>query len=120
MRQAQTSTRLLSSESDKPSPLALCGSKIFPFQAYASEWGILFNGDCLHILPHIRDSSIDTVFADPPFNLAKNYGRRVNDDLPDREYVEWCKSWLTQCQRVLKTGGALFEYNPPKGNRSNP
>lgn len=81
-----------------------------------SEWGILFNGDCLQILPHIRDSTIDTVFADPPFNLAKNYGRKVNDDLSDREYVEWCKSWLVHCQRVLKPGGALFVYNLPKWN----
>jgi site-specific DNA-methyltransferase (adenine-specific) len=116
MRQTQTLARKLSLESRRPSPLALCGPEILPFRVYTSEWGTLFNGDCLQILPHIRDSSIDTVFADPPFNLAKNYGRKVNDDLPDREYVEWCKSWLAHCQRVIKPGGALFVYNLPKWN----
>jgi site-specific DNA-methyltransferase (adenine-specific) len=98
------------------SPISLCAPEILPSQAYISEWGILFNGDCLQILPHLRDSSIDTVFADPPFNLSKNYGRKVNDDLPDREYFEWCMSWLAHCERVLKPGGALFVYNLPKWN----
>jgi site-specific DNA-methyltransferase (adenine-specific) len=116
MRQAQISARQPISEGRKRAPLALCGPEILPSRAYKSDWGILFNGDCLQILPHIHDSTVDTVFADPPFNLAKNYGRKVNDDLPDREYVEWCKAWLTHCQRVLKPGGALFVYNLPKWN----
>jgi site-specific DNA-methyltransferase (adenine-specific) len=116
MRQSQALARQSFPEGGERSPLALCGSQILPSQAYRSEWGILFNGDCLHVLPHIRDSSIDTVFADPPFNLAKNYGRMVNDDLPVREYVEWCKSWLVHCERVLKPGGALFVNNLLKWN----
>jgi len=97
-------------------PLSICGPETYPLQVYATDRGILFNGDCLQILPHIQDSTVNTVFADPPFNLAKNYGQRVNDDLPDREYVEWCKSWLDHCQRVLLPGGALFVYNLPKWN----
>jgi site-specific DNA-methyltransferase (adenine-specific) len=116
MRQAQISARQPIPEGKRRAPLALCGPEILPFRAYISEWGILVNGDCLQILPHIHDSTVDTVFADPPFNLAKNYGRKVNDDLPDREYVEWCKAWLAHCQRVLKPGGALFVYNLPKWN----
>lgn len=116
MRRRSTLARQLFPEERKRSPFTLCSPEILPSRAYISEWGILFNGDCLQILPHIHDSTIDTVFADPPFNLAKNYGRKVNDDLPDREYVEWCKSWLVHCQRVLKPGGALFVYNLPKWN----
>jgi site-specific DNA-methyltransferase (adenine-specific) len=77
---------------------------------------VLFNGDCLDILPLIDAESVNTVFADPPFNLAKNYGNKVNDDIPDREYVAWCKIWLGECERVLKPGGALFVYNLPKWN----
>ena len=41
---------------------------------------------------------------------------KVNDDLPDLEYIEWCKLWLDHCQRILKPGGALFVYNLPKWN----
>ena len=100
----------------KRRPFSACDPEISRFQAYTNKRGVLFNGDCLQILPHIHDSTVDTVFADPPFNLAKNYGKKVDDDLPDSEYVEWCKLWLDHCQRVLKPGGALFGYNLPKWN----
>ena len=78
--------------------------------------GVLYEGDCLHLLPYVRDRSIDTVFADPPFNLAKEYGRNVDDSRPELEYVSWCKNWLDECIRVLKPGGAIFVYNLPKWN----
>ena len=39
-----------------------------------TEYGVLFQGDCLEVLKHIESESIDTVFADPPFNLGKHYG----------------------------------------------
>lgn len=83
---------------------------------YASSCGALFSGDCLGILPDIRDSVVDTVFADPPFNLGKEYGKNCDDDLPEAEYVGWCKTWLDECIRVLKPGGSLFLYNLPKWN----
>ena len=62
-------------------PISLCAPALLPFQAHSTERGVLFNGDCLEILPHIENESVHTVFADPPFNLAKDYGEKVNDDL---------------------------------------
>lgn len=97
-------------------PLSLCSPEIMDRKAYVTSRGVLFNSDCLDILSHIEDESVHTVFADPPFNLAKNYGAKVNDDIPDREYVAWCKAWLVQCERVLKPGGSMFIYNLPKWN----
>jgi len=87
-----------------------------PLKVLSTFRGILFNGDCIEVLPHIHDETVDTIFADPPFNLSKTYGAKVNDDLPDRDYVAWCKLWLEQCGRILKPGGALFVYNLPKWN----
>jgi len=78
--------------------------------------GVLLEGDCLDILPTIKDKSVDMIFADPPFNLGKVYGKKVNDSLPDQEYVEFTKKWLAQSVRVLKEGGAIFVYNLPKWN----
>ncbi len=83
---------------------------------FATDLGLLYQGDCLQLLPGIQSESIDTVFADPPFNLAKQYGFRVDDDRPEEDYVVWCREWLTHCIRVLKPGGALFVYNIPKWN----
>lgn len=78
--------------------------------------GVLLDGDCLAILPLVRDNSIDTVFADPPFNLNKKYGDKSNDNLSEHDYVTWCKKWLDECIRVLKPGGSLFVYNMPRWN----
>jgi len=97
-------------------PLSLCDPDVSSFEAYSTDRGVLFNGDCMEILPYVRDATVDTVFADPPFNLAKKYGAKVNDDLADMDYIEWCKRWLDHCKRVLKPGGALFVYNLPKWN----
>ena len=59
---------------------------------------------------------VDTVFADPPFNLGKKYGANTDDLRPDNEYVSWCNQWLAECIRIIKPGGALFVYNLPKWN----
>lgn len=83
---------------------------------YTSENGMLFEGNCLEILPYIENESINTVFADPPFNLKKRYGINVNDDLTPEKYLSWCRQWIHQCVRILKKGGAFFIYNLPKWN----
>ena len=83
---------------------------------YVSSLGALFSNDCLAILPHLRDGVVDTVFADPPFNLGKQYGANSNDLRTDEEYLAWCKNWVAECVRTLKPGGSLFLYNLPKWN----
>ena len=62
----------------------------------------------------MRSEVIDTVFADPPFNLDKKYGSKSNDSLPEKKYVEWCNAWLDECIRVLRPGGSLYVYNLPR------
>ncbi len=64
---------------------------------FVSDHGALFDGDCLEVLPKIKSDCIDTVFADPPFNLDKKYGAKSKDNLPEEKYVAWCKAWLDEC-----------------------
>lgn len=90
------------------------GSAVSPF--YRTDRGALFAGDCLTILPMIRDEVVDSVFADPPFNIGKEYGSSTNDRRADEEYVSWCRRWLVECVRVVKPGGAIFVYNLPRWN----
>ena len=87
-----------------------------PKPIYRTTLGRLYEADCMAVLPTLAASSVDTVFADPPFNLKKRYGSRSRDDLADAAYVAWCKNWLDECIRVLKPGGSLFVYNLPKWN----
>jgi site-specific DNA-methyltransferase (adenine-specific) len=96
-----------------PAPLLKAGA---PKPFFVSSLGALFADDCLAVLPYVRDGVVDTVFADPPFNLGKEYGEKSNDDLSDPQYLEWCKSWIKESCRTLKPGGAFFLYNLPKWN----
>jgi len=54
------------------------------------------------------------VFADPPFNLGKEYGIGISDKLRADEYIRWSKAWLTESIRVLGPGGSLFVFNLPR------
>ena len=83
---------------------------------YTTSLGALFAGDCLKVLPQIKSEVVDTVFADPPFNLGKKYRENTDDLRPDQQYLEWSKHWVKECVRVLKPGGSIFVYNLPKWN----
>src|SRR6266568_5050628 len=85
-------------------------------RAFSTELGVLYKGDCLTILPELHDASADVVFADPPFNLGKDYGQRISDSLTRSAYLKWCAKWVAERVRVLKPGGALFIYNLPAWN----
>ena len=84
--------------------------------SYESRLGKLYEADCLAMFELIGDETVDTVFADPPFNLKKLYGSRSKDDLSEERYLEWCRSWISEGARTLKQGGSFFLYNLPKWN----
>lgn len=89
--------------------------KDFMSASCVSRLGILFNCDCMDLLSTIRNSSIDMIFCDPPFNLRKDYNtKKFDDSMNDKEYLEWAYSWMDECIRVLKIGGSLFIYNIPR------
>jgi site-specific DNA-methyltransferase (adenine-specific) len=96
-----------------PAPFLKAG---VPKPFFVSSLGALFADDCMAVLPYVRGGVVDTVFADPPFNLGKEYGEKSNDDLSDPQYLEWCKGWIKESCRTLKQGGAFFLYNLPKWN----
>lgn len=72
----------------------------------------LINGDCIKELQKIPDNSVDFAFADPPYNLGKNY-RGYSDDIKIAEYFQWCDEWLTEVGRVLKPGRTCAVLNIP-------
>ena len=84
--------------------------------ALTTEHGTLYQDDCLDVLRSLDDGSVDLVFADPPFNLNKDYGNGFNDRLPDDIYLEWCRTWVKECVRLVAPGGAVWLYNLPKWN----
>ncbi len=85
-----------------------------PDPSYQTPLGRLYQGDCVALTKGLPPRSVDCIFADPPFNLGKDYGDRVDDERPD--YLDWCIRWMDELLRVLAPGGALFLYNLPKWN----
>jgi len=75
----------------------------------------LYHADCLDLLAATKDNSVDCVFADPPFNLGKQYGsKKVRDERTHVEYLHWTRRWISDCVRILKPGGSIFIYHIPK------
>ncbi|MEZ2240639.1 DNA methyltransferase [Microcoleus sp.] len=50
----------------------------------------LILGDALEVLSHeIKDNSIDLIFADPPYNIGKNFDGFKDKWESESDYLEW-------------------------------
>lgn len=78
--------------------------------------GELHQADCLDMMRSLEAETVDLAFADPPFNLGKTYSSKIDDQIAEHEYLDWCRRWLDEMIRTLKPGGALFLWNLPKWN----
>ncbi|VVB59199.1 Modification methylase MjaV [uncultured archaeon] len=76
----------------------------------------LLAGDCLDVMKKMPSESIDLIITDPPFNIGMDYGGVYRDNKKFGEYIEWCKSWLSECIRLLKKDGSLYLFNYPENN----
>ena len=81
---------------------------------YENEYGRLYNNDCMKVMKTIPANTIDMIFADPPFNLGKEYDLGIDDHLATTNYLNWTFQWVDECVRILKPGGRIFIYNIPK------
>jgi DNA modification methylase len=76
----------------------------------------LIVSDCLEVMKKMPSESIDLIITDPPFNIGKDYGGVYEDKKEFNEYIEWCKKWLLECIRLLKSTGSLYLFNYPENN----
>jgi site-specific DNA-methyltransferase (adenine-specific) len=79
----------------------------------------IYLGDCLDILPSIKSESVDLIFADPPYGLAKKkglgwkYSKHITleegwDIFGKDELFKFNKKWISECLRILKPGGSFW------------
>lgn len=81
-----------------------------------TELGCVYRGDAIELLQKMPKDSVDMIFADPPFNLNKDYPSKMNDSLSEEAYKKWQAEWIAQCIEILKEGGSFFSFNLPKWN----
>ena len=90
-------------------------------EAYFKEIGIrLYLGDVIEVLGKLPETSIDLIFADPPYNLSNGgftcyAGKQVsvNKGKWDKskgieEDFKFHYNWTEACKRVLKPNGSLW------------
>ncbi len=70
----------------------------------------IIHGDCIEVMQQIPSDSIDITFADPPFNLKKNY-ISYKDEKDADDYLNWCKKWILEMVRITKPSGSIFLHN---------
>lgn len=76
---------------------------------FSRETTQIYWGDALEVLSEkIADYSIDLVFADPPYNIGKNFSGFPDKWESEEAYAEWCYVWLKLCIRKLKPTGTLY------------
>jgi len=69
-------------------------------------------GDCRQTIPKAaQPESVDLIFADPPFNWARNY-EEWDDKRPDDEYLDFTYTWLDLCINALKPAGSFWVNIP--------
>ena len=66
-------------------------------------------GDVIEALSQqVEDNSIDLIFADPPYNIGKNFNGRMDKWACDADYLNWSYTWLDLCLSKLKDNGSLY------------
>jgi site-specific DNA-methyltransferase (adenine-specific) len=65
-------------------------------------------GDAFSVLPKLAPNSFDLLFADPPYNLSKNFGKEKFREQTRGQYQEWVDSWLSLCLPLLKKTASIY------------
>lgn len=68
----------------------------------------LINGDAFKVLPTFPAASFDLLFADPPYNLTKKFGKEGFSARSSDDYEAWLDSWLRMCLPLLKPTASVY------------
>ncbi len=80
---------------------------------------LLIQADCMDILEHIPDGSIDLILSDPPYNLAKystgnmkfDWRGEINNDVAGWDLKELSPmDFITHFKRILSPSGNIFIF----------
>lgn len=77
--------------------------KIEPY--FQTTNGKLFNEDVITFFKTLETSSVQLIFADPPYNIKKAEWDTFESQ---KEYVDWSMEWIKEAQRVLTPNGSLY------------
>ncbi len=65
-------------------------------------------GDAFDVLSKLPADRFDLLFADPPYNLTKDFGTNSFKQTSLEEYETWLNSWLKDCANKLKPTASIY------------
>jgi site-specific DNA-methyltransferase (adenine-specific) len=69
----------------------------------------IISGDAIEAMrSKVPDNSVDLIFADPPYNIGKNFHGHKDKWPNDEAYLEWCYEWIDLCIQKLKPTGSFY------------
>ena len=78
-------------------------------EVFGTHSHTIIHGDALQALQTlVPDHSVDLIFADPPYNIGKNFNGHIEKWDTEEEYLNWCYQWLDLCIRKLKPAGSFY------------
>lgn len=64
---------------------------------------VVYPGNCMELLRTIPDGAMQLIVTSPPYNIGKEYERRLHLD----EYVDQQRQVITECVRKLRSDGSI-------------
>lgn len=68
-----------------------------------AERAVVYPGNCLDLLKNIPDSSLQLIVTSPPYNIGKEYEKKLNLD----RYLEEQAAVIKECVRTLSDTGSI-------------
>ncbi len=96
---------LLSDESDRLRSRLFFGENISNSVQLRNQ---IVYGNSFSILAELPKVNYDLLFADPPYNLTKAFGKETFYERTSDEYESWLESWLSLCVPLLKPTASVY------------
>ena len=65
-------------------------------------------GDAFDVLPGLGTERFDLLFADPPYNLTKEFGSERFRETSTEGYEAWLESWISLCVPRLRPTSSVY------------
>ena len=69
---------------------------------------LLIHSNAFDVLSRLPTRSFDLLFADPPYNLNKDFGKENFRQTSLDKYEEWLDSWVRLCVPLLKDTASVY------------
>ena len=78
----------------------MVNAKKIETQTFEDENHTIYQGDVLQVIKTLKDSSVDIIFADPPYNIGKDFDGLV-ENWDEGDFLNWTYKWIDECYRGI-------------------